>query len=214
MSNNQTTLTVADVAAMPDDSWINSAVEAHVVKIDAKAYKPPKTGTWYSAHLSDGGGDTIATLSYFNGVPKFQAGDSIRLGGKGLKKSSYNGKAQIGLGKESTVEVRPGVQRVQNAMHESKAEHANGEMVPGPTVGMAINNALTLLTLGGAQDVNTPGFWQAVHETASDIIRVARLLEHGKLADPVRVRATQPPARASRPSTVEEELGAEEEVPF
>ena len=63
----------------------------------------------------------------------------------------------------------------------------------GATVGMAMNQAIALLTHElkhdeVVQSVCEAHFWKAVHETASDVIRVSRMLEAGKLAPSVKER--------------------------
>ena len=91
----------------------------------------------------------------------------------------------------------------------------NGDpfQVAGQTVGMAVKESLALHTKNLAtEEVNeavcTGEFWAAIHETASDIIRISLLLEKGKLAKPVRERNGEeapepepkaPPARQAPP---------------
>jgi hypothetical protein len=215
MTDNKT-YTVAEAAALPDESWVNGTVEAHCIKIEPVAKKAG--GQFYKAHLSDGGSESLATMSLFI-APKFQPGDIIRLSGSGIKKTSYNQKAQFSTGKDTKIDVSPGVQKIQTSVHGAMAEHANSELVSGQTVGMAMKEALALRSIGHTtimdQLLTSPGFWAGVYETASDIIRVARMLEHGKLADPVRSRNPKPAAQVQRPpSMVEQELGAEEDRPF
>jgi hypothetical protein len=216
--NDNKTYTVAEAAALPDESWVNGTLEAHCIKIETIAKKAPKTGNFYKAHLSDGGSEALASMSLFM-APKFQAGDIIRLSGSGVKKGSYNGKAQFSTGKDTNIDVSPGQQKVMAAAHGAHAEQANGELISGQQVGLAMKEALALRSIGHTTTIDqlltSPGFWYGVYETASDIIRVARMLEKGSLADPVKTRQPQQrgsvqPQRAS--STVEQEL--DEDVPF
>lgn len=69
-----------------------------------------------------------------------------------------------------------------------------GVRINGQTVGMAMKESLALLTKDltpeqVVQRVVQPAFWEAVHEVASDVIRVSLILEAGKLAKPVKERA-------------------------
>lgn len=215
--NDNKTYTVAEAAALPPDSWINGTLEAHCIKVETIAKKAPKVGNFYKAHLSDGGSEPLASMSLFM-APKFQAGDIIRLSGQGIKRGDYNGKVQISIGKDTRIDVSPGQQKLVAAAHAAHAEHANSEMISGQTVGMAMKEALALRSMGHTTTMSelltAPGFWSGVHETASDIIRISRMLEKGQLADPVRARQPQQKKAApARPaSTVEQEL--DEDVPF
>jgi hypothetical protein len=76
--------------------------------------------------------------------------------------------------------------------------------VHGATVGMGINQAIACLKeeqgTNLAEYLSTSDGASRLHTLASDIIRVALLLEKGKLADPVRVREnTQPQAAPPQP---------------
>jgi hypothetical protein len=213
--NDNKLYTVAEAAALPD-GWVNGTLEAHCIKIETVAKKAG--GNFFKAHLSDGGSESLATMSLFI-APKFQSGDVIRLSGPGIKKSEYQGKPQFSTGKDTKIDVSPGHQKVMAASHSAHSEQANGELVSGAQVGLAMKDALALRTIGHAttmdQLLTAPGFWSGVYETASDIIRVARLLEKGSLADPVRVRQPQQrqaPSQVRPTPTVEQEL--DEDVPF
>jgi hypothetical protein len=213
--NDNKTYTVAEAAALPE-GWVNGTLEAHCIKVETVAKKAG--GNFYKAHLSDGGAEPLATMSLFI-APKFQAGDVIRLSGSGIKKTEYNGKAQFSTGKDTKIDVSPGTQKIQASVHGAMAEHANSELISGQQVGLAMKEALALRSIGHTSSMDqlltSPGFWSGVYETASDIIRVARMLEHGKLADPVRARSPKQAAQVQRPpTTVEQELGADEDVPF
>lgn len=216
--------TVAEVAMLPDEpGWVNGSLAAHVLKIETIAKKAG--GQFWKATLGDAPGDYTGcvSLSLFM-APKFQQGDQIRLGGGGIKKSSYQGKAQISLGKSSTVEVILGTARLQAgvsaAMETNRAntaQQANEGLINGQSVGMAIKEALSLQTFACdeaqvRQLTRTPAFWQEVHETASDILRLAQLLEKGKLAAPIRERAGKPAGRPQHDPA--SELDAEEPQPF
>lgn len=66
--------------------------------------------------------------------------------------------------------------------------------VNGASVGMAINQAMGLLTKDLSRDeivqlICQPHFWLSLTEVASDVIRIARHLEQGNLAPSVKERA-------------------------
>lgn len=91
--------------------------------------------------------------------------------------------------------------------------------VNGATVGMAMNQAIALLTRDLTHDevimwVREPGSWRALAETASDIIRVSRHLESGHLAPSVKDRAAGNVGQQAPqpPPPPQQEL--DEDVPF
>lgn len=66
----------------------------------------------------------------------------------------------------------------------------------GATVGMAMNQAIEILTSSLTHDerverISNPVFWGSVHEVASDVIRVARELEEGRLAPSPKERTNR-----------------------
>jgi len=104
----------------------------------------------------------------------------------------------------------------------------------GVQVGMSLNQAVTVTVKEfeqpGGRVIASPDFWKRVWENASSILRIAAVLEKGKLApngakeeaEPVR-QAAPPPAAAraprSQPVTEREaanqtDAGADEDVPF
>ena len=96
----------------------------------------------------------------------------------------------------------------------------------GATVGMAINQALDLLTRDLNHDerverIVAPVFWHSVHEVASDIIRVSRHLEAGHLAPSPSERSNRAtghgnllPARPVAQSHPDLEPAEDSSVPF
>lgn len=223
-------ITCAQIAALPDQSWINDGFIATVLKVDTVPKKAG--GNFWKLTLGDSLGDYThgCTMSLF-AAPRCNPGDVIRVTGKGISKKSYQGKPQVGMGKESTLEVMPSSARIQSNVESSIAEVKGNRaaekaecMIPGQTVGMAIKEALALHSIGLDNQtiklqLTAPGFWSDVYATASDIIRVSRLLESGKLCDPVKQRSA--PAQGSRQVPAqpkhdpESELDAQDEnVPF
>jgi hypothetical protein len=200
MQNNDKTYTCAEVALLADESWVNGAVEAHALKIETIAKKAG--GNFWKATLGDAPGDYTksVSLSLFN-APRFSEGDRIRIGGGGIKKGSYQGKPQIGMGKSSTLEVmQVGSERIQAAMTRPSTPPADPTLtapgiIHGATVGAALNQVFAALTRGLSpvevrEDLKTPEFWSTLEQGASDFIRLSRKLESGQIAPSVN---DQPP---------------------
>jgi hypothetical protein len=82
----------------------------------------------------------------------------------------------------------------QQRQYQSSSQQQNTQQTRpaqnlGVTVGMAINNACNMIKDGHPPEYYTsPAFSLDVWTIASDILRVSRLLEADKLADPVKVR--------------------------
>lgn len=105
-------------------------------------------------------------------------------------------------------------QRPQQQAQRPQQQQNYPLAVPGVTVGMAINNACDLLKETVEPHdldayLNSPRFSQDLWHTASDIIRISRMLEQGKFAAQVKDRAqdhtlhqqTQPVERQAPQST-------------
>lgn len=191
MQNNDKTLNVAEVSLLPDESWV-SALEAVVLKVEQKPTK--KGGTWWPVTLGDKAGDYTKCCSVgLFAAPSFSEGDKVRLSGQGIMKKSYNGKAQINMGKSARIEVmNVGSERIQAAMNRSAppAEGVNHgpSIIHGATVGNAVKETFRALTHGLnpqelAEDLQAPEFWDRLRSGASMFIRVSQELEAGKLAD-------------------------------
>jgi hypothetical protein len=200
---------VAGLLQLADESWVDGGFEAFVSEVREVA-KKDKSGSFFVAKLNDGPGTADISLSLFS-APKFAQGDKIRIAGKGIKRSSYNGKPQVGLGKTTGVTVvasggnTPAPAAPAGGATPSSGGQAPQAMIPGPTVGMAVNNALTLLTQGmGHADVvkatREAVFWTTAYETASQIIRLSKSLEGGKLAPSVWDKVAQTPAPQPPPA--------------
>lgn len=177
------------------DGWIDEGLTAVVRSIEQKTAQ--KTGRkFWVCQLGDTTGSASAEMAVF-APPKFGEGDLIEVTGKGLKFENGQYGPKISLGKTSEVHKVGGSVHHQD-QEDRRAAHQpslNGGTfnVNGQTVGMAIKESISLLTDGLERDEVTellkqPHFYASIHETASDIIRVALLLEKGKLAKPIRVR--------------------------
>jgi len=218
MSTREKPLSIAEVFELPsgdkdNPSWVGEFTGV-VNRLTPKTSKEGKK--YWVCVIGDLTGSAEIEMSVFT-APKFYEGDVIEVTGQGMRRTEYQGKAQVALSQKSQV------LKVAASAHHEEQQHRRADSrsalnsaaftVPGPTVGMAINNAIDVLT----KNLDTrdaiierlcePGFWMAVHETASDIIRLSRLLEAGKLAPSVKERSggasaarPEPPPQPTRPS--------------
>jgi hypothetical protein len=169
--------------------------------VDVREVQKKAGGSFWSCKLNDGPGTEEVSMSVFS-APKFNRGDKIRVAGQGIKRSAYNGKPQIGIGQKTGITVVASggnAPAAASGAAPSSGGQAPQMQVPGPTVGMAVNNALSLLTqgMGRAEVIKATReavFWTVAYEVASQIIRLSRSLEGGKLAPSVWDKAAQTPA--------------------
>lgn len=201
-------------------SWINPGFAGVVQAITSKKTKAGKN--FWPCVIADVNEDRCTIEMSLFTAPKFRAGDLIEVFGKGLRRTEYNGNAQATMGRETQIEVTGGRQerrevapRAMPPRDDSRGGNG-GEPPPhdeahaaaaalakvshlrinGQTVGMAMKEALAVLTSGLTHDevverLIAPSFWASVHEVASDIIRVSTLLEAGNLAKPIKDRAPE-----------------------
>lgn len=221
--SNAAPISLADVADLPDDSWINEGFFAVVDSIEQKTTGPksrtPGKKFWVCTLGSQTGPETAEWSLFF--APKFGEGDLIEVTGSGIKRKvdAYNGGIKIQAGDKAIITVTG-----KSAHHEEQKERKDTgapsvsgapQHVQGQTVGMALKEAISIIketfdpTMPMAERdkyFRGPEFSKDVHLLASDIIRVSALLEKGKLAPSARDRANppaaaQPPANnASRPA--------------
>jgi len=215
-TSNNPPITVAEAAALPDETWLNDGLTAHVLEV--KTVPKKAGGNFWSVSLSDGGQSQLAVISSFT-APKYVAGDNIKITGTGIMKKTYNGKAQITYGSKATVEVIRGATGIQKAVeahqekvHTAHAQEQNGAMINGNAVGNSMTNMWENARhiYSGPElkeQMTSPAFWDWFYNGCSDHLRIGRALEAGKLREPVSQRSGR---SSPRPSTVEEELGAEE----
>lgn len=222
-NKTKTALSVAEAFELPpgdeqSPSWLD-AVSGAVRSIEPKESRAGKK--FWKIVLGDLTGSAELEFSMFT-APKFQAGAVIELR-EALRRTEYNGIQQIALAKKSEIHV------VGQSVHheEQQQRHEQGQMaldgtpftVPGVTVGMTIKEALEIQRrlipdpgkFGAALD--NPEFWLATYILCSDIIRLSRMLEHGKLAPPVKERlagagkADPAPKATGTPSEAQKRAG-------
>lgn len=91
--------------------------------------------------------------------------------------------------RQATPQHRQAYQQGQHTQPQQSAPHQRPGSNLGVTVGMAINNACSVLKDGHPPEYYTsPAFSLDVWTIASDIMRVSRMLEADKLADPAKIR--------------------------
>lgn len=100
-------LSVAEVFELvPGDeqnaTWINPGFIAEVLAIETRKSKAGKS--FWTIGLGDTTGDAQIGMSVF-AAPKFRQGDTIEVSGQGLRRTEYNGNAQVTMGKNTEVHV-------------------------------------------------------------------------------------------------------------
>lgn len=106
-------LSVAQVLALaPGDdknaSWINPGFTAFVSRLEEKTSQKGKK--YYPCTLRAVNGEQTIEASFF-AAPAFKEGDVVEFSGKGLRRTEYNGNAQVSTGKETAIRVLPGAPR-------------------------------------------------------------------------------------------------------
>lgn len=238
-------ISVAEACEMqPGDeqtpSWINAGVTGTVASITPRETK--KGGKMWVCVLRDNTIDATIEFSMFT-APKFTPGDLIDVTGKGLRRTDYNGKPQLSLGKSVEVhKLGRGVDLLGKGGSTQTAKQTSGQVsaedatepaneplhpIAGQTVVMAMKEAIALVDPNHfTGTIGSPDYWRAVHAAASDVIRVSRMLERGQLAPSARTRAKAnaesdkpaPPPTAPRkptpPAAHHITETQEEDVPF
>lgn len=221
-------LTLSQVAQQ-NEGYLNAEVEATCLAITAKKSNRTGKNFWVVKLGEQAGAETMESSMF--APPKFGVGDVVIFSGQGIKFSRDNFGAKLSVS-EKTIITKLGASVHHEEQQERRAESrpaVNGTVipVPGPTVGMAINNALTVLTKDLSHDeliarLIAPTFWSSVHEVASDVIRVSRMLEAGKLAPSMKDRTEnnsisytpRTPDRSPAPAPALAKPGTDEDVPF
>lgn len=227
MTNNKI-LSVAEAFELdPGDKdnpvWINSGLLAVVRSIEPKEGVAGKR-RWV-VMLGDQTSEAELQAAFF-AAPKFAIGDLIELEGA-LRRTEFNGVAQITIGQKTIVKTVGKASRPQAPDTTSKSEVV---CINGQTVGMAVKEALalTVMAWGGIAErdkLKDPLFWTDVKTNASNIIKISRSLEKGNLSQApwgVREDSTPPPSavRKTQPmnecqaANLSDEPSGDEEVPF
>jgi hypothetical protein len=188
MSNTKV-ITVAELLELPagdkqNATWVNDDFEAVLTDV-----KPGQKVT--TAILSDPHSPNIRIAATFFGrdCSRFD-GKLCHFSGKGMTRTEYKGTQQVTIGDKATVQVlgaAPAGAAKSGATVGGSGSIGGSSGIHGATVGMAINQATAAIAKAKGNDfshayLNSPAFAADLYATASDIIRVSRALEAGKLA--------------------------------
>lgn len=216
-------LSIAEVFEMvpgtdKDAVWINPGLTG--VLHTMKRTKSKKGQPMYICSLKDMSGSAEIGVTFFDEC-KFDEGDVLEIFGKGLRRTEYNKLQQISLGRDTEIHKigrAAGWKAAETASAPAGAgsgstaretppggfrgnNDGTNSVVFGATVGMAMKESLAIHTkLCGdklAPALCSSEFWGAVHETASDIIRISVALEQGKLRPSVKERNRSPEEKAA-----------------
>lgn len=207
-------ITIGEILEMsPGDRqnavWINDDFECVLSDPKRGQGKAPNTAVLTDPHSSG-----ISILGNFFGTdPSRYANKVIHVSGKGISRTEYKGTQQITIGDKATIQIVGDAKPSQAPTAASKAA-AGIQSSEGQAIGNAITNACSLLKAAfDANDQAPLDYFQSqqfskdLFTTASDILRISRLLNAGKLADPAKVRNEDPQERAKREA--EEKAAAE-----
>jgi hypothetical protein len=218
--SKSTLITIGQILEMtPGDrqnaTWINDEFEAVVSDVKRGTGKAPSTAVLTDPHNSG-----IAILGNFFGTEPSRFGGKVcHFSGKGMTRTEYKGTQQVTIGEKATIQIvgdaKPGSAGKAGGSGSSGGAGSSSSVIHGATVGMAMNQACEniRLTMQGlapeAVDAYYAGteFSKDLWTQASDIIRIARVLEAGKLADAPKVRNEDPQDKAKREA--EEKAAAE-----
>jgi hypothetical protein len=210
-------LSVAELTELPDDSWVNAGFTAAVLSIEKKGYTDKKTGaprSMFICQLGDTTGSATVELAMFT-APKFGIGDQVDFLGKGIKFKNGQYGPKVSVGDKAEIHVigksAHAAEQKERAANSAPAVNGDAPAFRGEAVGMAVKEsiALTVMAWGGVgklEEVKDPLFWADVKTIASNILRICRSLEHGKLspspwqsAEPKAERAAPPPQQQQTP---------------
>jgi hypothetical protein len=217
--------TLLEISQMQDDTWINGDV--HCI-VDVQQPKMSKAGKpFYPLLLTDPDDASAPAVSTtaFQDHSKFH-GKICVLTGKGNKKTSYNGKAQIGIGKQGYFKIvgdaAPSMPaplprgavlqqgpRPDAPTAAAPLRHAPTSTVNGQSIGMAVKEAhLSILKSG------QPLTEDAIVALAGIFLRASSRLERGEhmqqASQPVKRPQAGPGGQASPPP----QENIDEDVPF
>lgn len=216
-------ITIGEILEMsPGDRqnavWINDDFEAVLSDPKRGQGKAPNTAVLTDPHNSG-----ISILGNFFGVdPAKWANKVVHISGKGISRTEYKGTQQVTIGDKATIQV-VGDAKPSQAPKAGTGPTGSASGNPhGAQVGMAVNNAITIL-----REIHAKGDEQAamayftglefskdLYIVSSDILRIARVLEAGKLADSPKHRADPDAAKReeeARKAKEEEERKKKEE---
>lgn len=182
-------------------TWVNDEFEASVSGLKSG----PKST---SAVLSDPHNPNVQITAVFwdkRDLSRFN-GCVCHFAGQGMKRDEYQGTQQVSMSAKTTVNVvgratngggNPPPAGGSNAPRTTAPASGAPGVIHGATVGMAINQANTII-VAGTRDMkaderekffDSPAYSKTLWTIASDIVRVSTLMEKGKLATAPKDRA-------------------------
>jgi hypothetical protein len=199
-------------------AWVNDDFEAVVSDVKIGSGKAPST-----AVLTDPHNPGIAIVGNFFGVdPSRFAGKIVHVSGKGIARTEYKGVQQVTMGDKATIQIvgTAGPAPARSAAPAGAASTQGpsaASAIHGATVGMAINQAASILrefpncSDGREHEYFTGSdFSKDLWTIASDILRVSRVLESGKLATSPKERNEPPEVKAAREAEAQAEAAKAE----
>lgn len=199
--------TIYDLLQLPagdkqNASWVNDEFEGVVSDV-----KKGQKST--SCKISDPHNPGVSITGVFwdgRDLSRF-VGCVCHFAGQGMKRTEYKGEQQVSFSEKSTVNMvgrhtgtpagNGGAQSAPKAGGGNAPAPAAGGVIHGATVGMAINQANGIIIAGTngmkSEDrekfFDSPEYSRRLWTLASDIVRVSRLMEGGKLATAPKDRA-------------------------
>lgn len=189
MSN--TTITVSQLLATPDGSFVNSPVEGYLVQI-----RPPSGKGPAKAKLQDG--SSVIEASLWGGDCRQWEGKRVRMSGKGMKVTVYppnSGIKQLSVGDKVSIDSAEAFAGVpSHPRGVSAPEPMPGDPTPskaptvsqsaplsGALVGMAINRGVEIWL---AQEGEAGARWdktaiERVEEIARQLVEMSKRIETG-----------------------------------
>lgn len=171
--------TLAQVASMPDETWINDPVQCLLTIVKQGTSKSGRP--YWNTELTDPNDPSCQPVSAaFFADPARYNGQIVEIGGKGNRKGSYSGKAQINIGKTGIVKVigasnSSATQQAPAPPPTHPARTAPVNTVNGQSIGMAVKEAhLSILKSGEALTED------AIVEKAGIFLRASSRLERGE----------------------------------
>jgi len=208
-------ITIGEILEMsPGDRqnavWINDDFECVLSDPKRGQGKAPNTAILTDPHSSG-----ICILGNFFGTdPSRYAGKVVHVSGKGISRTEYKGTQQITIGDKATIQIVGDAKPGQAATPAAAQKSAGIQGAEGQAIGNAITNACQLIKSAFEANEQAPldyfqsqAFSRDLFTTASDILRISRLLNTGKLADTAKVRNEDPQDKAKREA--EEKAAAE-----
>lgn len=227
-------MNISEIISLAPESWINDFTGI------PQGLTPIKGGTFYVGKIADPKFPTVQIDAAFfrKDAAQFDGG-VCSFSGQGMKRTEYNGTPKVTIGEKAQIKYLGAPQEAvssptstntpvngQNAPQRPSPPPNGQPAVLGMTVGMALNNAIRLIQARGQEeDVSLS---EEIYNLASDIIRLSRVLEEGKLApkekdrpsqgrkepEPPSQPPAQPPTPTPQPARSQAEQDAQDEQTF